>query len=354
MGKETVNGYVLQPSKYTQVKIGPWKYTYAEKMRVIQLAKEAFDALGLPEDADERADLDRKESEVMNGGGGSGSSEQVETPPPVPTPLPPPTVVPSSPALPAAASTPPKKDKPKKKEALGLIGKQKAKFAAEKERRASSLPNVKKVDVVASPRPDRISADTASISSKSSKSDTKPDPKPMAREPKVVKRKREEDIVRKTQGASPACTNSSEESRGRSTVPKPVMADPDDKAKKKSRASVDYSSSDEDAPRKRSSTEDIPRKRPHASTSKRKPPPPELELNGHREEPPDPEALRERYEELFPAYEQLSRKLAKLHRDAEAEEEGEVVEMDDKELAKMVARWEKWHRELEGIRRWFH
>lgn len=351
MGKETVNGYVLQPTKYTQVKIGPWKYTYAEKIRVIQLAKEAFDALGLPEDADERADLDRKESEVMSGGAGSGSSEQVETPPPVSAPLPPATVAPSSPALPPAASTPPKKDKPKKKEALGLIGKQKAKFAAEK--RASSLPNVKKVDGTASPRLDRVPADTGSTSSKSSKSDTKADAKPAAAEPRVVKRKREEAIARTTKAASPASTNSSEESRGRSTVPKLVKVNGDDRTKKKSRTSPDYSSSDEDAPRKKPTTKDIPRKAASASTSHRKPAPPELKLNGHRDEPPDPEALRERYEELFPAYEQLSKKLAKLHRDAEAEEEGEVVEMDGKELAKLVARWEKWHGELEGIRRWF-
>jgi hypothetical protein len=170
----------------------------------------------------------------------------------------------------------------------------------------------------------------------------------------VVKRKREEVVARTTRATSPASTNSSEESRGRSTVPKPVKANGDERTKKKSRASPDYSSSEGEAPRKRPAAKDIPRKAAaSASTSSRKAAPPELKLNGHRGEPPDPEALRERYEELFPAYEQLSRKLAKLHRDAEAEEEGEVVEMNDKELAKMVARWEKWHAELEGIRRWF-
>lgn len=387
MGREVPEGWTLQPNKYSQVKIAQWKYTYAEKMRVLRLAKEAFDELELPEDADERADLDRKEAEVMSGG--SSSSERIETPPPIPTPTPIPPLVPASTSSPVPTPTPPKKDKAKKAGGLSLIGKQKAKFAAEK--RAASMPNVKKVDGTASPRleptipsdhkPSSTSSkkdDAASTSSRklspngmtgTAKKRISPAPTTSSEdfnkaEKKPVKRKREDEVAPpasvakkavspskratspKKVGYVSATTSSSEEVRGRPTATKPVPSfekEKDKEQKKKPRKSRDYSSSEDEEPRKRS------------QPSTRKPPPPELKLNGHKEKErqPDPEALRERYEELFPAYEQLSRKLAQLHRDAEGEEEGEVVEMDQRELGRLVAKWEKWHRELEGIRKWF-
>ncbi|WWC59219.1 uncharacterized protein I303_101769 [Kwoniella dejecticola CBS 10117] len=66
---------------------------------------------------------------------------------------------------------------------------------------------------------------------------------------------------------------------------------------------------------------------------------------------PDQEALRDRYEELYPAYQQLTKKLTKFH---QAAENGLKVDKGDVgELDKLVIKWEKWHKELEGIRRWF-
>ena len=210
---------------------------------------------------------------------------------------------------------------------------------------------------------------------------------PLPETSKSSKRKREEDGSSQQQAKaapkrasspakkpSPSSTNSSEESRGRPKAAKPVVKDAVVKdpgvkdpivkdpvvgdrvkkegklARKKTRTSRSYSSSSG------TSSDDEKRKTPISKLPKipRKAPPPALELNnGHQEEPPDPETMRERYEELFPAYELLSRKLASLHREAEGEEEGEVVEMDPKELEKLVGRWQKWHRELEGIRRYF-
>ncbi len=109
VGRETPEGYGLQPAKYSGVKIATWPYTYMEKQRVIQLAKKAFDELGYPEDADERAELDRKEAEVMSGG--SSASENVQTPPPIPSsvpaPAPTPIHLPSAGLAPAPTPTPP-------------------------------------------------------------------------------------------------------------------------------------------------------------------------------------------------------------------------------------------------------
>lgn len=350
VGRETPEGYGLHPAKYSGVKIATWNYTYAEKQRVIKLAKQAFDELGYPEDADERADLDRKEAEVLSGA--SSSSDHVQTPPPAPMSAPPPSApTPSQTPETATAPSLPKKEKSTKKgAALGLIGKQRAKFQAEK--RAASLPNVKKPDGTASPRPDTgvpthpRASPVSTVSSKESAT--------------TAKRKREDDLppaIKRPASpkrasppkrpTSPVPSQSSEESRGRSKTAKSSSKLGDTVTKKKSRASRDYSSSE-------GSDDELP-KRSKAPLPKitRKVPPPKLHLNGNRDEPPDPEALRERYDELFPAYQLLSRKLVELHREAEGEEEGEVVEIDAKELEKMVARWEKWHKELEGIRRFF-
>lgn len=64
-------------------------------------------------------------------------------------------------------------------------------------------------------------------------------------------------------------------------------------------------------------------------------------------ERPDPEALRDRYEELYPAYQIATERLVELHRAADA---GEPVAGD---IAKLVQKWEKWHAELASIRKWF-
>lgn len=76
---------------------------------------------------------------------------------------------------------------------------------------------------------------------------------------------------------------------------------------------------------------------------------------------PDPEALRERYEELFPAYQLLAQRLAAIHQACEdvsaggagAAGDGVGLGVSAEELTKLVGRWERWHKELEGIRRWF-
>ncbi|OCF37515.1 hypothetical protein I316_00640 [Kwoniella heveanensis BCC8398] len=73
--------------------------------------------------------------------------------------------------------------------------------------------------------------------------------------------------------------------------------------------------------------------------------------DGDRDIEPDPESLRERYEELFPAYQQLTKKLAKVHQSAESE--AGLQGVSEEEVGKLVKRWEKWHNELAEIRRWF-
>ncbi|ORY20709.1 hypothetical protein BCR39DRAFT_554905 [Naematelia encephala] len=72
--------------------------------------------------------------------------------------------------------------------------------------------------------------------------------------------------------------------------------------------------------------------------------------SGSRPEP-EPQQLRERYDELFPAYQLLTKRLAKVH--AAAEGSGEPAGVGVEEVEKMVSKWEKWHNELAGIRRWF-
>lgn len=64
----------------------------------------------------------------------------------------------------------------------------------------------------------------------------------------------------------------------------------------------------------------------------------------------DPEALRDRYEELYPAYNLLANKLSKIHQMAES---GKELGSSEAEIKKMVGKWEKWHKELTEIRRWF-
>lgn len=60
----------------------------------------------------------------------------------------------------------------------------------------------------------------------------------------------------------------------------------------------------------------------------------------------DPDRLRDRYEELYPAYQQLTQKLAAAHEAAERDQ----VYTPLAETERMVAKWEKWHAELSQIR----
>ena len=339
-------------------------------MLVIQLAREAFDTLGLDPDAHERVELDKKEDEVMNGGasgsGGSvsGSDEtgNQHTAPSTPTVQQRDGLTNGSGKKDKDATGAGKKERGSgKKQALGLIGKQKAKFAAEK--RAASLPNVRKVESTRPRSSPRIADPTASQES------------PIKAEPSAkTKRKAFKDVPNNPppskRVSSPGSAHSSEESRGRFRE-RPVkslkLPNGNRPNIKHSRSYSSSGSSDEELLQKQrplsapmQPREDVWSK----PITKRKPPTPELKLDGHativqphKEPMPDPEALRERYEELSPAYQLLTKKLAKLHRAAEQGEgeEGEVgsLGMDQSEVTKLVTRWEKWHRELEGIRRWF-
>lgn len=423
--------------------------------------------MDLPADADERADLDRKEDEVMNGASnhssGSDHGHSQSTPASVPIPLPSAHPAYSAKPISSASSTGPAKvakaaqsgttrsekvkvDKEKKKTSItgggGLISKQKAKFAAEK--RAASLPNRKETgsqDGSPLSRPGQVDSPLRP------KDETASQGSPLANKASqdLKKRKRatDEDVAVNEDGrarkraASPSAVSvrsestrssqsqSQEHTRGRTREVKPTTKDrpksnqvnaqvkvKGDKTKLKAPErdySSDSSSSSIEAPKravvsrkKDPSPISLPSAPAGESASKvsqggediwlkpitkRKAPPPELKLNGHaapaltstqthaangslekkisdftRQEVPDPEALRERYEELFPAYQMMTKKLAKLHRAAEVDEEQEEGEVGSGgprlgvkpgEVEKMVARWEKWHHELEGIRRWF-
>ena len=253
------------------------------------MAREAFDELKLPSDADERVELEKKEAEVRNGSSSSSSEEKLSVI--LPTP-------PKSAPLPTTMSALPGKKKPQ-----GLIGKQMAKF--QKEKRASSLPNVKKVDGTASPRHRspmvQHDGDVAYVPGSTTK----------------AKRKRSDSI---------GYTSSESE----------------DQAEKRKRGSSVEPRNHRPSP---------PLTSPSASRGRaRKLPPPELKINGHHTHVRDPEMMRDRYEELFPAYEQLTKRLARLHKAAEG---GQEVEVRKEEVEKMVGKWTKWHEELADIRMWF-
>ncbi|WWD22156.1 hypothetical protein CI109_106645 [Kwoniella shandongensis] len=425
--------YTLLPNQYSKIKIGPgqWKYTYAEQQQVVRLAREAFDELGLPADAEERFDLDKKEQEAMNGyqsSAGSVSSGDSEKPlaahtglTHVPTSQHPPTVTveasmkkekrTESPAPTASrAKTTTDGTTSKKAAPQSKIAKERAKFMAE-QKRATSLPNVKGVDGTASPRvtPAKVGEPTE----------------------KNGKRKRDasEKNIRESydyssdEGGEPLrgrmAAVTREKEKEREKVKSHIVPTESDKEKEKIPAGTGYKipkknktttihSSPARPPREvdytsNSSGEEgeIRGRPPTADTSsvkrKKAPPPPPLPLearvNGNaktREEistslpvhptsapiirstsypgstsashsrssgsgsgsgsHPDPEALRDRYEELFPAYEQLTKKLMKVHKAAES---GEEVGFGEEEVAKMVGKFERWHKELAEIRRWF-
>ncbi|KAK4686585.1 hypothetical protein P7C73_g3552, partial [Tremellales sp. Uapishka_1] len=297
--------YTLLPSQYSKVKISDWKYTHGERREVIRLAREAFDELGLPSDAEERIELDKKEMEGASTSGSTSSASSERNHPQAPVSVP----------QPVARPAPPK---PTKKTATGgppltKASKQIAIFKAESQKRSSSLPSSKPPEGMASPRPSVKSlGDGVKVGSKGKEAE---------KEKENGKRKREEEApARKKRMASPAFTSSSSEAEDRGRKPT-----------KKNGASTAVVS---------------PMPTPAKPISKAKPPQP----------PRDPESLRERYEELFPAYQQLATKLVELHHrcsegEEGGEEEGEVV--DKVELEKMVGKWQKWHKELSEIRSWF-
>ncbi|ORX34421.1 hypothetical protein BD324DRAFT_683372 [Kockovaella imperatae] len=420
VGKDLGEGrYTLQPAKYAQVKIASWKYTLEEQRTVVRLAREAFDELGLPSDAEERVDLAQKESEIKESEEGESDVKMDERDtlqvPPIPapsarketsaqsTPISSPQIGPIH-AGGANSSDSGTKDKAsgnavagkkKSKGSLGLIGRERAKFAAQQQR-ASSLPNAQRATSnVASPRLDpTTTVPTTGMASGSSNK--------AAKAAGTTKRKRNDDDG-KSRPDSPAdssaeASNSGESAagqsapRGRTKEAKPIkpttttsgdgkpeMKKQKSKARppdeKLSATTRDYSSSDsgsevEATPlsKRKTGSDHHPQSAPltHAQTTssiptfKRKAPPPVLDLGEARNgasqtEPktsrPDEESLRDRYEELFPAYQLYTKKLVKIQEALDHGEEGEVV--DEVEVERMVKKWQKWHRELEDIRRWF-
>lgn len=65
------------------------------------------------------------------------------------------------------------------------------------------------------------------------------------------------------------------------------------------------------------------------------------------------EEMRDRYEELYPAYEQLAQKLTVVYQDCESVEAIGAVHYDVEEIERLAKKWQKWHAELEQIRQWF-
>lgn len=160
--------------QYAKIKIGDWNYTHDEKLTVIKLARKALDDLNIPPDAYEREDLAIKERDALSAGASSSAASQPTTPPePAPAPvaaapapkpkvqkqLSPPKRPDSrtetradrhdSPAPSAGAKKPASKDKTERTKVGKQIAKMRTEMAA---KRASSLPNSKPTDGVASPR----------------------------------------------------------------------------------------------------------------------------------------------------------------------------------------------------------
>ncbi|KAK8846784.1 hypothetical protein IAR55_005872 [Kwoniella newhampshirensis] len=425
--------YTLLPNQYSKIKLGPgqWKYTYAERQQVIRLAREAFDELGLPEDAEERLELDRKEQEAINGyqsSAGSVSSGEGEKPlaalsglttaPPSHTAVATVAVAEAStktvkrtqsPAPGAAKSKATNGTGASKKSApQSKIAKERAKFLAE-QKRSTSLPNVKGVEGTASPRVTPLKGLQSPKEEKNGKRKRDEIDKEgaMRRRASYEYSSDEEEPARGRLAANSAMKGGSslgeqnKESvlsggykipkKGKVTTASSPIKPPKD---------IDYSSDD--------SEEGEIRGRPQAKTAltssapngKRHAPPP-LELgskvkdssisqtrekvtaslpvppqsapiirstsypgsvsrsvsdsaSGSRSDRgssnPDPEALRDRYEELFPAYQQLTKKLIKVHQAAES---GLDVGIGEEGVGVMVRKWERWHKELAEIRRWF-
>ncbi|KAL7422640.1 hypothetical protein Q5752_001931 [Cryptotrichosporon argae] len=407
--------YTLVPNQYSKVKLAAWDYTSAEREIVIGLARAAFDELGLPPDADERLELERKAAEA---------AATVPASAPVPTPAPVAyshtTAAPAAPRAPApasengasdsgsasasssssrawaapaapgatgvAASAVLRKSAPTMALASGpgsgaasaaagkadkdrtKVGKQIAKFRAEHVKRASSLARAHE----GAPTPDRDATSTAAAKEMDRDRDRdrerdrdrggdgdgggkgKGKRVDKAKDEATVNGKRKRDDLgargnghaketgRKSR-ASPIYTSSEDEGRGRA------------RKVKATRAGADGDGADA-AQRRKPSASPPPAKKARDSAGsgpgavRARPPPPARV---------DSEALRERYEELFPAYERLSDRLAGLYDAAEharagrGAETGEVGVLAEDELRKLVERWGRWHHELEEIRRHF-
>jgi len=256
--------------------------------------------------------VEKKEAEVMSGASSSSSEEKAPKPTTKPLPKPPKAALKPVPVV-------------KRKSPQSLINKQKAKFAQEK--RASSMPNVKKDE---GGRADGMKHRSASpVKELREKGDV------------IEVKEKRESKKEKVEGGN---GKRKRDEPKRKDSPIYTSSEAGSTSEPKKKRTPDYSSSSEDEPLRGRSVVPV--------QANRKQPPPELKLNGHAHLPTerDPETMRDRYEELFPAYEQLSKKLAKVHRAAES---GVSVDIGKEKVEKMVKKWEKWHEELSGIRMWF-
>ncbi|WVQ76814.1 hypothetical protein IAR50_006488 [Cryptococcus sp. DSM 104548] len=442
-----VGVWSLQPNQYAKIKLGAgqWSYAYAEQQQVIRLAHAAFDELGLPSNAEERADLARKEKDAQTGYGGRSSDGSDKGTPQLPrsqgfsvNPI---SVVRDrekartespSPSKPKPATAPTKKGPQSK------IARERAKFVAERQRAGSgSLPNTKGAGGTASPRLGPTQSPSLSPEKKDSKAlekeeevraeaqrqrdKVKPKPKevksvvpqPEKDDARVRRRPDKEDKKRlpsqlddttgKARRSRPAFDYSSSSSDGPSRPrearerKKPPAAGEDGKersiplaelVKQREKRARELAESDESGeegeirgrPKTRRSddyrsihplpadvhSKDLPK---HAQNHVISGGPVSSSLPARPADAPrsrrddtltsstssrsaqrDPDRLRDRYEELYPAYQKLAEKLSRVHHAAEAGEELGVSEL---EIRKMAGKWERWHMELSDIRKWF-
>lgn len=369
-----------------------WRYTPEEQAKVGQLAREAFDELEFPEGSDERVELERKLEEA------AAIPQIVEPPKPIPVTTSRPTNQPSTSSSTSssqthpiraassasaqqstAASTSASSSKPQasgsvsapSKAKKGPVAREMAKFRAE-QARSSSAPGLKGTNGLASPRTAQAALPTA----------PNPSSKPVKKRAAIVVVEIPKEKVDRSDSSEKSSRSGVgdsgtkgkiEKKRKRERMPSPSFTsseeeeDGDEADKSRGRAKQRLSNpassiATSTAPPLSPTTKPIPM----PSFQKRKSPPIPLEFKHQpksttpstvsSERPDDPEDLRDRYEELYPAYQLLTRKLMALHQTAEGVEvgDGEVVVLPSKgELEKMVGKWERWHKELSGIRRWF-
>ncbi|RXK37615.1 hypothetical protein M231_05157 [Tremella mesenterica] len=371
--------YTLLPQQYTKIKITAWRYTPAEKRQVIHLARLAFDELGFSPGSQEHLDLDKVEAETeaspilptpeihkspvilptisreshghslsMSTSGRSNSpsdsSISIKTQPPPPKPSKSvktiKTAKTTSPVSqqsldddtrkPTKASVP---IKPKvSKTPKTLIGKARAKHLAEANKRASSLPNNKKLDDASVPIPSPTAKPLI----------TKPRPPVKRKSPeeteKEKEKEKEETPIRqvKKRRPSPQFSDSSEEERGRPKETKITSVIPPPR-----RESI--SSSD-----KLSTPPDDIRRLP--KITKRTP----MESVKIQKDLKNEEAKKRRkYERLYGEYGDLTRRLVNLHRRLEEMEDGEDVGGVEREIKKTAGEFKALHDVLQDLRRYF-
>lgn len=203
IGLQEGGQYRLRPAQYAKIKIGSWKYTHDEKVRVIGLARQAFDELGLAPDAEERDELDQKEREAL-GSTGSGASA---SPAPVPVPA-----VQVSPVKPKQLSLSPQKPLPSLSRSASPAA---APLAQTKKAAKAAGPKTKVAKQIAKMRNDHIAKQRSSSVTGASRvasplpgADESDDEKEKERErerkrlaDEEKERKREEEKERKRQAA---------------------------------------------------------------------------------------------------------------------------------------------------------